>query len=283
MTGDHLTEEGTSKTVVVNDVLLHYHEAGTGYPVIFLHSFGPGTTAWVTFYKNLPALAQHFRCILLDMPNFAKSGPVIYEEPVHSFFAKTVQGFMDCLGIERAHLIGNSQGGQVALVFAYMFPQRVNKLVWGAGHIGTGGDRYLMGNIPSEGVRAELDETGYPDWETVRKYLLVHIDDPALVTDELVGYIHYHATNRPDLVEARTRSISVEYDHGPEIVHIKAPTLMIWGRYDRMCVFEIGINALNHIPDSRFVLFNNCGHWPPYEKPEEYNAFVIDFLRGDWS
>jgi 2-hydroxy-6-oxonona-2,4-dienedioate hydrolase len=56
--------------------------------------------------------------------------------------------------------------------------------------------------------------------------------------------------------------------------------LLIHGRYDRMVAFEISIAILNHIDDSRMVLLNNCGHWAPFEKPEEYTAQVLAFLKN---
>jgi len=59
-----------------------------------------------------------------------------------------------------------------------------------------------------------------------------------------------------------------------------APVLLIHGRYDRMVAFEVSIAILNHIADSRLVLLNNCGHWPPFEKPAEWSAQVLAFLKG---
>jgi len=56
--------------------------------------------------------------------------------------------------------------------------------------------------------------------------------------------------------------------------------LLIHGRYDRMVALEISIAILNHIADSRLVLLNNCGHWPPFEKPAEWAAQVFAFLRA---
>ena len=105
---------------------------------------------------------------------------------------------MDELGIEKAHFIGNSQGGQTAMIVAMKNPERVNKLVFGACHIKTGGDLYLMGNRPSEGSRATNDVIADPTRENVRRYLRVHIDDEALVTDELIDYIHQNYTGHPD-------------------------------------------------------------------------------------
>ena len=277
---DSFTEASTSQTVQVDGMNVHYHEVGSGYPLVMLHSYGPGTTGWITFHKVLPAFAEHFRCIVMDLPNFGRTGPVVYEEPLHNLQARTALGLMDELGIDRAHLLGNSQGGQSAMVLAMKEPERVNKLVFGACRIRTGGDLYLMGNRPSEGSLVTSEVRHNPTRENVRRYLVTHIDDNALVTDVLVDYIYHTYTGNPDHIEADAKSVSVPYDHGVDLPNITAPSLVIWGRYDRMCVFEIGIAALNNIADSRLVLLNNCGHWVPFEKPEEYTSHVLNFLRG---
>lgn len=273
-----LTETGTSRTIQAGGMSIHYHEAGQGYPVIFLHSYGPGSTAWITFHRVIGPLSQHFRCILMDLPNFGRTGPVVFSEPVHDVQARTALHLMDALGIDRAHLVGNSQGGQSAMVFAYTYPQRIDRLVTGACHIATGGDRYLMANRPSEGSRASREVYEQPTRDNVRRYLRVHLDDASLVTDDLVEYIYQSHTGHPDHEAARQQSVSVYHDHGPDIATIQAPTLIIWGRYDRMCAFEIGIAALNHIDNSCLVLLNKCGHWPPYEHPQAYATQVHSFL-----
>ena len=75
-----LTEAGTSRTIQVGGqvggeaggMTVHYHDVGGGEPVLFLHSYGPGTTAWITFHKTIGVFSQHFRCLLMDLPNFSK-------------------------------------------------------------------------------------------------------------------------------------------------------------------------------------------------------------------
>ena len=119
-----LTEAGTSRTVEAGGMTVHYHDIGTGEPVLFLHSYGPGTTAWITFYKTIGVLSQHFRCILMDLPNFSKTGPIVYHEGVHAVQARTAVALMDALGIQRAHFVGNSQGGQSSMVVAITYPDR---------------------------------------------------------------------------------------------------------------------------------------------------------------
>src|SRR5260370_35900506 len=153
-----LTEAGTSKTIAVGGMPagmnVHYHALGAGEPVLFLHSYGPGTTAWITFHKAVGALSQHFRCILMDLPNFSKTGPIVYREGVHAVQARTAVGLLDALGIARPHWVGNSQGGQSAMVAAITYAERDGKVVMGGSHIGTGGDRYLMDNGPPRGRRS---------------------------------------------------------------------------------------------------------------------------------
>jgi pimeloyl-ACP methyl ester carboxylesterase len=166
------------------------------------------------------------------------------------------------------------------MVAAITYPERVAKFVMGGSHIGTGGDRYLLANRPSEGSRATQQALADPSPENIRHYLSVHIDDPSLVTDELVDYIHRAHTWSQEFIEARRQSVSLQHDYTSDLAGIQAPVLLIHGRYDRMVPFEVSIAIVNHIADSRLVLLNNCGLWPPFEKPAEWTAQVLAFLNG---
>ena len=279
------TEDNTSKTLEALGTTIHYHDVGEGEPIIFLHSWGPGCTSWITWHKVLPAFAKHFRCIAMDLPNYAKTGPVVYEVKgsVHRFQADMAIALMDALGIERAHIVGNSQGGQTAMEFAYMHPDRINKLVWGDGHLNAGPGSYLMSNLPEEGIRAGIEYSKDPTRERMRRFLELNIDDQSLITEELIEYLYQMDTGRPDIVAAR-QAVKPSTDPYPDNVNecknIKAPTLIVWGRNDRTCTFELGIMALNVTPDSRLVVLKDTGHWPPFEKPAEYVGAVLPFLLG---
>jgi len=199
---------------------------------------------------------------------------------VHAVQARTAVALLDALGIQRAHWVGNSQGGQSAMVAAITYPDRVTKFVMGGSHIGTGGDRYLLANRPSEGSRATRRALDDPSRGNIAHYLRVHIDDESLVTDELIDYIHRAHSWSQEFIAARRQSVSLPHDYTPDLADIKAPVLLIHGRYDRMVPLEVSIAILNHVADSRLVLLNNCGHWPPFEKPAEWTAHVLAFLRG---
>lgn len=280
-----ITEENTSRWIEAGGMKIHYHDVGQGPPLVMLHSVGPGgVTAWVTFSKVLPELSKHFRCIAMDMPNFAKSGPFVYNEPVHNLQARTTLALMDALGIEKAHLLGNSQGGQSAMVFTSHYPERVEKLVFGTCHIVTGADTYLFANTRRSARFPDVPRPRppAPSHDGIRAQLADYIDNPDLITDDLVDYLYRMATEREDLAEARRQSVSTYYDHAEDVKTITAPSLIIWGRYDRICPVEVGVKCMNHIPSSRLVVINDCGHWVPFEKPDEYLAYVLNFLKNDW-
>src|SRR5205814_9992171 len=115
ITSNGLTESETSRTVQAGGMTVHYHDIGAGDPVLFLHSYGPGTTAWITFHKVVGALSQHFRCILMDLPNFSKTAPIVYKEELHAVQARTAVARLDALALARADVVGTAQGGQSSL------------------------------------------------------------------------------------------------------------------------------------------------------------------------
>src|SRR5215471_13376918 len=94
-----LTEAGTEKTIAAGGMTVHYHDIGTGEPVLFLHAYGPGTTAWIVFHQAVGELSRRYRCILMDLPNFSKTGPIVYREGVHAVQARTAVALLDALGI----------------------------------------------------------------------------------------------------------------------------------------------------------------------------------------
>ena len=277
-----LTEEGTSrmtKAAGMDNMNIHYHEAGQGDPVIFLHSYNIGTTGWINWRYNFEALSQHFRCILMDHPNYGRTGPIVYNEPQHHVRARTALNLMDALGIQKAHIVGNSNGGTTALVMAIHNQDRVNKIVVGACHASSGGDPYLIANRPSEGSKANRDAGQNPTRENIRHNMEIHLDNQALVTDELVEYMYKSRHDHPENAEALSKSVGIDHSNFAALHTIKAPTLVIHGRYDRMVPVEVGLALMNYIPDSRLLVFNHCGHWPQYEHPKEYNAQVLNFLQ----
>ncbi|MCA3832991.1 MAG: alpha/beta fold hydrolase, partial [Burkholderia sp.] len=145
-----LTQAQTSRTVRTRDWQLHYHEAGSGHPVILLHGSGPGATGWSNFSGNIEALAQQFHVYAVDMPGWGQSDPATVEQLDHVDAA--IQ-FMDALGIERAAFVGNSMGGQTSLRLATEHPDRITHLVTMGPPVGRMPTLFGAGDGPSEGLK----------------------------------------------------------------------------------------------------------------------------------
>jgi 2-hydroxy-6-oxonona-2,4-dienedioate hydrolase len=274
----------SSRTVDALGTTLHYHELGAGPPVVLLHAWGPGTTAWLTWSKVLPALSRHFRCLALDLPNFGRSGPLYTDESIHEMQATSAAALMDVLGIDRAHVVGTSQGAQSSLVLAARSPERIDRLVVGGHHLGVPSGEYLLGVEYEEGVKLGSVAIDDPTPANMWAYLQAHLADQRLVTDDLIAYLIDQHTSRPDIAAARAAmSYGDPHDITRELAAFAGPTLIVWGRDDRTCHVEIGIRTLNLMPQSRLIVLRDTGHWPAFERPDEYASHVSTFLRADWA
>lgn len=280
VTAKGLTEEHTSRTAIVDGTTVRYHDVGEGDPIIFLHTYGPGCNSWITWYRVLDRFAASHRCILMDLAGYGGTGPITYNEPIHYVHARLARGLMDELGLDTAHVVGNSQGGQTAFIFAYRYPERVRKLVWGAGHVGGKHGEYLLGVEPAQGIQQAMIADAEPTVENFRRHLEVALWDQSLVTDELVEYVRTTHLSNPEIRAAAKASPYIPHVHSDGLVSITVPSLLIWGRNDRTCGIEIGINALNLSADPRLVILKDTGHWAPFERPDEYAGHVLAFLAG---
>ena len=98
------TFENTSRRVeIAPGKILHYHEAGTGFPVVCLHGGGPGASGWANYSRNIAALAQHFRVLAFDLPQFGGSFKAAFGEELYPAFAHRVAHEVRALDPQRAH------------------------------------------------------------------------------------------------------------------------------------------------------------------------------------
>jgi 2,6-dioxo-6-phenylhexa-3-enoate hydrolase len=264
-----LTEASTSKSVSVGNVRLHYNEAGKGPAVIMIHGGGPGASGWSNFNKNIGAFSGKFRTLLVDMPGFGKSDPVVVPEERLNYQAKTVRGFMDALGIQRAHFVGNSMGGGTSCRFAMDYPDRIDKLVIMGP---AGGGIGLFNPQPMEGIRLLMEVADNPTKEGMRRLIQLFVYDSSFLTDQLLEE-RLKAAQNPAQIEARRKSLPGLADLSGELGKIKAPALLIWGQNDRFVPLEHAMVFL-----SRIHIFSKCGHWAQWEKADEFNRLVDDFL-----
>ena len=279
MTTAQLTEEATSRYVQAGDVRVHYNEAGTGMPVVFVHGGGPGASGWSNFNTNIGPLSEHFRVILVDMPGWGKSDPVVLSESRFAFNARVFRDMLDTLDIPKVHFVGNSMGGGTSAKFAIDYPDRIDKLVlMGA----AGASPSVMSPFPMEGIKRLGEAFRNPTKESFRDMIEAFVYDSSFVTDELLEQRVNGLLEHPEHIEAR-RKTPREFIGVVPITHelskIKAQTLVMWGRDDRFEALEKAFIFQGLIPDCDVHVFDKCGHWVQFEQSDKFNRMVVDFLQ----
>ena len=274
-----LTYEATSRTVQTPRWKIHYNEAGEGHPVVMLHGSGPGATGWSNFGPNMPALAERFRVIAVDMPGWGSSDSVAFEERDH---AGAALDLLDALGIERAAFVGNSMGGMTALRFAALHPERISHLVT-MGPGAPGPRLFGAGDGPTEGLKVLQEAYRDPSPASMKRLVEIMTFDPANATDALAQQRSDAARARPDHLENFIAGLGKVFRFWPtvdDVVSIRTPALLFHGRDDRVVHYENSLALSAMIPDSRLVLLNRCGHWAQVEHAAEFNRLVSDFVSN---
>ncbi|MEU4432915.1 alpha/beta hydrolase [Nocardia rhamnosiphila] len=280
-----ITQESAARTVTTRDWTLRYYEAGPvdARPIVLLHGSGPGATGWSNFAGNIPRLAERFHVYAVDMPGWGESDAVTVDKLDH--LGAAVQ-FLDAVGIEKAAFVGNSMGGHTSLRLAIHHPERVTHLVTMGPPIGKVPSLFGAGDGPSEGLKVLIAAYQDPSPANMRRLVEVMTFDKArFATPELVRARSDAALTRPEHLRnyvaglAMGTPIPVWVDRS-ELAGISAPTLLIHGRDDRVVSYENTLLLLAHIPDSRAVLLNRCGHWAMIEHADEFNRLVADFVAA---
>ena len=279
-----LSYEGTLREITTDAGVLRYHEAGEGPPLLLLHGSGPGVTGWRNFRGNLAVFAQRFRCLVLEFPGFGVSDDFGGHPMVTALDA--VVRFVDALGLDSVDIIGNSMGGGVALNYAIAHPERVGKLVT-IGGIG----RNLFSPGPGEGIKLLQEFTEEPTRERLVQWLHSMVYDPALVTEELIEERWTQATDPATLDSARRMYSKAAFammvkameasDAPPPwaMLHkVAAPTLITWGRDDRVSPLDMALIPMRTIPRAELHVFPHCGHWAMIERKDEFESAVLAFL-----
>ena len=273
-----LTQEGTSRFVEVDGVRIHYHEAGEGPTAILLHGGGPGASGWSNFHGNIDAFSKNFRTVIVDMPGFGESDKPISEEKLGAFNARYLVPMMDKLGIDKAHFVGNSMGGHVALKIAIDQPDRVDRMVLMAPALLVA---FIAPN-PTEG--AKILRTYYhapgPSRERMRQFLSTLVYDQSHLDEDIVEK-RYQRSIEPDIQEW-SKHMAPRPDRfeplWPELSRIQHRSLLVWGRDDRVVPLDRALYMLHQMPNVRLHVIGKCGHWVMVEHPESFNRLCTDFL-----
>jgi 2-hydroxy-6-oxonona-2,4-dienedioate hydrolase len=251
-------------------------ECGAGPPFILMHGTGGHLEA---FARNLRALGGEYRIIAYDYPGHGWTTTTGHDLEIHEY-VEHLTGLIDVLGIDRAHLCGESLGGWVAVKFAAQNPGRVDRLVLNTPG-GTMATPEVMERIRSLSQAAADD----PSEGRVRARLEWLMADPSSVTDELVA-VRRGVYGRAGFAESMRHILCLQ-DPGirrrnlitdAELTAISAPTLVIWTSDDPSGPAKAGLDMAQRIPAGEFRLIEGAGHWPQWEQREEFDKVVLEFL-----
>jgi pimeloyl-ACP methyl ester carboxylesterase len=236
-------------------------ERGEGEPVLLLHGLMGRMDDWD---DALDLLALSCRPMAPLLPIFHPGLPATSLAAL----ADHVVGLLDALDIPHAVIGGNSLGGHVALTLALARPERVSGLILtgSSGLFERGFTRGVPHRPNAEYVREKMEEIFYdstlvtPDWvETVRRT----VTDPATA----LRVVRFARAAKRENLEGRLHEI-------------QAPTLIVWGRDDRITPPEVAERFHGLIPDSRLAFLPRCGHAPMIEQPAAFSLSVQAWLEA---
>ena len=278
----------TEHTVTVAGKPIFVAEAGTGPAVVMLHGGGPGASGVSNYSRNIDALAEQFRVIVPDMPGYGRSAKGVDQDDPFGYLADMIRGLLDELGIDTAHLVGNSYGGAAALRLALDTPHRVDKLVlMGPGGIGTTRGTADGGTEEPAVVlrrrRAEPRQAGHvhPHLPRVRRRLGARRPD----RHALRGHRSTprwsptrRCAGRP--VRALRTLWRMDLTRDNRLKSLQTPTLVLWGRDDKVNRPAGGPMLVNLMPNAELVMTSHTGHWMQWERADLFNQLVTEFLSA---
>jgi pimeloyl-ACP methyl ester carboxylesterase len=264
--------EITENYVQLSHGRTRYLEAGSGEPMILLHGvnyIGGGDS----FAKIIPLLAERYRVIAPDFIGWGY-GDTLNIPYSFAYLVDFVRELQDALGLERSHIVGHSMGGWVATLFAYESPNRVDKLVL----VAPGGatTRTLSQMTEFEPPTREHLEKLFAVTEKLSGAELEAKVAEAVRKTEVPGRLEAYRMILSHMNEPLTRQ---RYNTLRRLPLIKMPTLVVWGRQDKINAPELGEQIQAGLPHSRLVWIDDCGHSVQAEHPAELSAAIREFVN----
>lgn len=260
--------------------------AATGVPMLFVHGL---SGSWQNFLENLPFFAAHHRVVAVDLPGFGATplgqGPVTIPG-----YAQLLLQLLDVLAIPSVCLVANSMGGFIALELAESEPERVASLVLvspaGLDARAMRRDRILGGLRRAErllvwgGTQVALRADAVARRARLRRATMqMAVRHPGRLSSALMAEQIRQGSGKPGFVAAL--DALTDHDIEDHLGDIRCPTLLVWGREDRLVHVRYATRLVSAIPGARCILLDDTGHMAMLERPGRFNADVAAFLAGE--
>ena len=235
------------REVRLDTLRLRYTVAGAGPPLLLIHGLGASGRWW---RQSVPALSSHFSVYLVDLVGFGANRGQRF---VLASAAHILARWMAAVGIARASVVGHSMGGYVAAELAATAPDRVDRLVL-------------------------VDAAGLPIPGTFLHHVRDLVRSLRGIPRDLVRLAIADYLRAGVLTMIGAGTAVVRGDLSGRLGEIRCPTLIVWGERDPLIPLSSGRRLAELIPGSRLHVLPGVGHAPMWERPEEFDRLVLDFL-----
>jgi pimeloyl-ACP methyl ester carboxylesterase len=260
--------------------------AGDGIEtVILIHGLGSNKTS---FFETVSALTPRHTVHAIDLPGFGSSSKPLRAPYDAAWFARSVTRFMDAMEVERAHLVGNSLGGRVAIEVGLREPGRVQSLSLLCPSMAWRRRRQFVPIVRV--LRPELAAIPHTFggavvrqqfWTMFSRPERIHPAAADVAVEEFLRT--YRSVNARVAFSAAARHIYLEEPDGPRgfytrLRELEPPAMFVWGDEDPLVPLAFSRYVHDALPDARQVVLEQCGHVPQVEHPVDANALVHDFI-----
>jgi pimeloyl-ACP methyl ester carboxylesterase len=237
--------------VEVDGVPIRYQVRGQGRPLVLVHGLA-GSTAW--WVRNVPALSRRHTVFLVDLPGFGSMRKYRSQFSVTGA-AHWLAALLTALKIEKAAMLGHSMGGLITALLAAQCPQMLDRIVLAAPAIG----------LPHRTLMASLLPLARG-----ATYIHPHFF-PTLVKDSIRSGLF-------TLLRAGRELLSIDVTR--ELERIVSPVLLVWGQNDPLVPVTLSRSLQTRLHNSRLCVLPGAGHILMYDRADEFNRVVLNFLSG---
>jgi len=259
------------REVTIGTIKTTYLLCGNGEPVIFLHGAGAGAVTW---YPSISTISEDFQVIAPDIVGYGESDKpdAPYDRP---YFSKWLKDFLKELNISKAHFVGLSQGGAIALQFAIDNAKMVNKLV--------------LVNSAGLGAKVSFWPLIGTIWMNSFPSSMANRFNSRFILHKPINRDPNHSSYSIAVLKyiggknafKQGRGTAVSKISEELLKQIENETLIIWGKDDKLFPVEYGEAAAKIIPNAKLHIIQNAGHLSLMDQPEIFNKTLDDFLLAN--
>lgn len=279
--------EFSSESIALEDGEISYYKAGKGEKVLlFIHGLSSNADAW---QRNIQELQKEYTCIALDLPGHGKSF-LQGGQQTPSYFAKIILELMEKLGHKKFTLVGHSMGGQAALKFALLYPEKLEQLVLvapaGIEEFTFTEAQMMLAFTTPKALESTSDE------QIEKNYHLNFYQFPKeaekMVEDRKKIRQASDFSQHMQAVVQSVKGMLIDPVH-EQLAEVKVPTLIVFGQNDalipnrflhpQLTLEDLAEKARTEIPTSKVVVLPESGHFLMFERPREFNEVLRGFIN----